>query len=295
MILVDREIREAVSTKRLSIANFDKSSVQPASYDLRIGDLVYAPPDPDKPYNLAANGGSYRLPPYGNAVLTTFEDLKLPADMLGRIGLKSGFARRGLFASTGPQIDPGFEGKLFISVFNLTAASQLLRYLETFLTIEFHSLEKRPERTYEGPYQGKYTAGPEVMDALVRLEGLSLSQMQAQFTELQQHVKTWSALAGRFDEFLSELKRHTQAIEELTQRRKNGAEGPVEARQLTLRQAIDEILDLFKRKKRLFYSDIVEELRIDLSTAMKACEQLRKRGLIEGEPDGKTRATNTRR
>ena len=130
MILVDREIRQAVSSHELVISEFSDECVQPASYDLRIGNNVYVPTsDPNNPLDLSANGHIYKLPPYGNAVLTTHENLELPDKMVGRIGLKSGFARRGLVASTGPQIDPGFKGKLFVSIFNLTAASHVLTFL----------------------------------------------------------------------------------------------------------------------------------------------------------------------
>jgi dCTP deaminase len=215
MILVDHAIQESVRTGKLTISNFENDCVQPASYDLRIGEMIYAPAQPDKPYNMAANGGAYRLPPYGAAVLTTFEDLRLPVNMLGRIGLKSGFARKGLLASTGPQIDPGFEGKLFISLFNLTAGAHVLKFKESFLTIEFHTLESTPDHAYSGPYQGKYTVGPEVLDSLVRLEGLTLSQMQSQFTELAKHVEKWSAFSGRLDEFLDTMNDQATAIREL--------------------------------------------------------------------------------
>jgi len=294
MILVDHQIRDAVRQQHLFIRNFDESSVQPASYDLRIGNLVYAPPAPDHPVDLSIDGGFYRLPPYGNALLTTHEDLKLPDDIAGRIGLKSGLARRGLVASTGPQIDPGFEGKLFVSVFNLTATSLVLKYLDTFLTVEFHALEKKPEKTYQGPYQGKYAPGAEAIDPLVRLEGVSLSQMQAQFTQLQQHVTAWANLASRFDEFLTELRKHTKAIGRLTAAEGNGRT-PLEARRLTLQQAMDEILRLFREKKRLFYSDIMEELQLDLATVVNACEVLTRKGLIEGMQNGPGRTKKTRR
>jgi dCTP deaminase len=198
MILVDHAIQERLRAGDLQITNFADECVQPASYDLRIGELIHSPAEPGKPYNMATNGGAYRLPPYGAAILQTYEDLKIPDTMLGRIGLKSGFARKGLLASTGPQIDPGFEGKLFISLFNLTAGAHVLKYKDSFLTIEFHTLDDTPTHPYRGPYQGKYTVGPEVLDSLVRLEGLTLSQMQSQFTELAKHVEKWSAFASRF-------------------------------------------------------------------------------------------------
>ena len=82
MILVDMQIRDKIGGAGI-VAPFDPNCVQPASYDLRIGPLVYAPPKPDEPMDLSASGGVYRLPPYGNAVLTTYENLKLPPDILG--------------------------------------------------------------------------------------------------------------------------------------------------------------------------------------------------------------------
>src|SRR5713101_7809564 len=168
VILVDHQIRKAIDRGELVITDFDERSLQPASYDLRIGSHIYGGQEPDKPIDLTANGRAYRLPPYGNVVLETLEDLKVPVNMTGRIGLKSGFARRGLIASTGPQIDPGFEGKLFVSLFNVTAVAHVLEYADTFLTIEFHHLDSKPTTSYECPYQGRYSIGADVLDALVR-------------------------------------------------------------------------------------------------------------------------------
>lgn len=157
MILVDRQIKDIVAKDGV-VSPFDAACVQPASYDLRIGQHVYAPPTPDHPTDLSENGGVFRLPPYGAAVLTTYEDLKMPADMVGRFGLKSGFARKGIVASTGPQIDPGFEGKLFISIFNVAAISHVLEYRDTFLTVEFHKLEERPASS-ERSFAWRATSG----------------------------------------------------------------------------------------------------------------------------------------
>jgi dCTP deaminase len=307
MILVDYLIRDRVDKGGdFEIRNFDPKSVQPASYDLRLGNLIYLPtqPHPDEPIDLADRGGAYRLPPYGAAVVTTYEDLKLPSNVLGRIGLKSSLARIGLIASTGPQIDPGFNGKLFVSLFNLTAAPHVLKYKDTFLTIEFHTLDTPPEHGYEGPYQGKYTIGPEVLKSLVHLEGFTLSQMQSQFTELAKHVEKWGAFAGRFDEFLEMMNEQNRTTRELVSLLKSsGAVGPareaLEAappnRKLTAQQAADEILMLFRKKKKLYYSDIAEQLSIDLGTVVKACELLQKRGLIEGAGNGTPATKKPRR
>jgi len=209
MILVDHQIREAVRSGKLRIDKFSDDCVQPASYDLRVGHLVYSPSSDrlDKPIDISANGGAHRLPPYGTAVLITFETLGLPDSMVGLFGLKSGFSRRGLHASTAPQVDPGFKGKLFVSIMNLTPVSHIIRYKDTFLSIEFHQLDQRPTKPYEGPYQGREDITPDIFEDLVRLEGLNLTQIQSQFSELSRHLQRWTALAARFDEFLSEMKK----------------------------------------------------------------------------------------
>jgi dCTP deaminase len=299
VVLVDHQIRDAVEQKHLCIENFDETCLQPASYDLRIGSLVYSPslPNPDKPYDLSKNGGAYRIQPYGSAVLMTHETLKLPSDMIGRFGLKSGFARRGLFASTGPQVDPGFDGKLFVSVLNLTPASHVLSYQETFLSIEFHTLGEKPEKIYEGPYQHKRDIGPEILADLVRLEGLNLSQMQHQFTELSQHVKEWSGLATRFDEFLAVMDKQSTALETLTKQLAAGLgmgrEAGAKARRMTLKQAKTEIVALFRKSPTLFYSDIAEALGLDYETVIKATEQLEKEGIIEASKNEKRKTKTT--
>jgi dCTP deaminase len=301
MILVDHLIRSRVADGTLNIGNFEKSCVQPASYDLRLGNLIYSPLQPERAIDLTnGGGGAYRLPPYGTAIVTTFEDLKLPNNLLGRIGLKSSFARTGLVASTGPQIDPGFNGKLFVSLFNLTAAPHVLKYRDTFLTIEFHTLDTVPEHGYEGPYQGKHTIGPEVLESLVKLEGLTLSEMQSQFTELAKHVEKWSSFAARFDEFIATMNEQNSAIRQLISqgRVEKISDDAVEIipplREISVEDAADEILILFRKRKKLYYSDIAELLSIDLRIVIKACALLEKRGVIEGAKNVTTRAKRAR-
>ncbi len=302
MVLVDHQIREEVGKKTLGIKNFDEKCLQPASYDLRIGSLIYSPSSAavEKPIDLSKNGGAYRIAPYGSAILTTFETLHMPNDMVGRFGLKSGFARRGLFASVGPQVDPGFEGNLFISVLNLTPTSHVVSYKETFLSIEFQKLDAKPEKIYEGPYQHRHDINPEILQDLVRSEGVNLSQMQTQFGELSRHVKEWSGIAYEFKDFLKQMGMQTNALMELS---KQMAEmtmagqrtAPVEPRHMDLKKAKAEIFVLFQKKHKLFYSDIAEELNLDYETVIKACEQLQKEGSIEGVNIGKKTTKKTRK
>lgn len=296
MLLVDHRIREAIQQNRLG-RNFDELGVQPASYDLRVGRYLWSPASeaPEKPIDLASNGGAHRIPPYGVVILQTHETFTMPDDYVGRLGLKSGFARRGFIASIGPQVDPGFRGKLFVSLTNQNPGSQVVKYKETFLTVEFSTLEEKPEKGYEGPYQNRESIGPEILEDLVRMEGLNLSQIQHQFTELREHVEKWSNLATRFDEFLQQMalerkamNRQTAAIQELALSHSEPVTADeaeeIEIREISHEQAVKEILELFQKKQQrnLYYSDIIEALRLTLATVMEACKELEEKGLIVG-------------
>jgi hypothetical protein len=127
--------------------------------------------------------------------------------------------------------------------------------------------------------------------------------MQNQFTELAKHVERWNVFARRFDEFLQKMDGEVNAIRELVSaigasKNKLNPElanlNPV-IRDITAPQAAEEILILFRKKKKLYYSDIAEELSLDLRTVIKACELLLKRGLIEGVPDEQKRPKRSRR
>jgi dCTP deaminase len=290
MILVDRQIREMIQRGSLG-ENFDEGCIQPASYDLRIGANVYSSDSLDRAIDLSRNSGAHRIPPYGIAVLQTYETFTMPDNWVGRFGLKSSFARRGLFASTGPQVDPGFNGKLIVSLMNQTPRSHVIGFKEEFLSIEFHQLSETPQQTYHGPYQHRKDVGPEILSDLVRLEGLDLSQMQSQFTELVQHVKEWQSLAGRFDEFLRVMNDMIRRNEELQKMVVDLAAAKsmsiaeiAETRDISPEDAEKEVLALFHKhhSEQLYYSDIADELNLDFGTVINACKALEDQGLIQG-------------
>jgi hypothetical protein len=108
-------------------------------------------------------------------------------------------------------------------------------------------------------------------------------------------VEKIDLLFSRFDTLLGELKRqgdmmnrHIVAVESLAQgaaARVAGDLAPIEARQIDVDQAVQEIHTLFRSRRRLFYSDIAQELHLDIGTVMDACAELERRGLIEAESE----------
>lgn len=166
MILVDEEIKEAVNNGEIELSDFSEKCLQPASYDLRVG---------EEGFTLSAgrvisiqNEGVLEIQPGDFALVMTHEKLQLPTNMLGRFGLRSAYARMGLLATAGPQVDPGFEGKLVIGIVNFSSQSIKLRYLRPFCTLELERLRRSASAPYGGPYQGQEHLTDKIISGILK-------------------------------------------------------------------------------------------------------------------------------
>jgi len=189
MILVDFQIERAIAQGEIGIRGFSKECVQPASYDLRVGGEGYTSSsggtvDIEKEGALGIKPGEF-------ALVLTHEYLRLPANFLGRFGLRSVYARRGLLAATGPQVDPGFEGKLAIGLVNFSPEVISLPYLDRFCSLELHKLDEPARHAYEGPYQKQEHLGEHIVSQLPQetmpLAMMFFAQLAAYF-QLAQHT-----------------------------------------------------------------------------------------------------------
>jgi dCTP deaminase len=132
-VLVDTEIRELVATSNF-IEDFDESSLQGASYDLRLG-RQYMTRGVVK--TLTEEAPTVTISSGEFTVLTTYETLNLPLDIVGHFGLTSYWGMRGIVPLFGPQIDPGFYGILVVPVFNAGDSSVSIPLGEKMFTVEF--------------------------------------------------------------------------------------------------------------------------------------------------------------
>lgn len=182
MLLSDGEIKEMLG-KEIVIEGFDEESLQPSSYDMRIGKRALVSHaeteiDVEKNRSVAIRPGEF-------ALLTTYEKVKLASNVAGHIGVKSYYTRKGLVLLAGLQIDPGFEGHLVLGIYNVAPRQLVLDYLSPFCTVEFHKLAKPVERPYIS--KGEQLKGqiPQVdKDYLRTLETQSLSNLAESVRQL---------------------------------------------------------------------------------------------------------------
>jgi len=188
MILNNLQITEAVEKGKIFIEPFEEKQVQAATYDLRVGKQG-ATASAKKLINIQEKG-YLSLKPGDFAVITVLEELRLTPQYTGRIGIRSKFARRGIIATTGPQIDPGYNGRLIIGLTNPTPNSVTFPYKDDFLSIEFHKLEEPSTKPYTGPYQGKMELGPEDIEMIVESESMSITEVLATLNSLSLNVSS---------------------------------------------------------------------------------------------------------
>ncbi|WP_297509325.1 dCTP deaminase [Thermococcus sp.] len=144
MILPDWKIR-----KGILIEPFSEESLQPAGYDLRVGDEAYVE---GKLVDVKGEG-KVTIPPGSYALILTLERVKLPDGVMGDMKLRSSLAREGLLGSFA-WVDPGWDGKLTLGIYNASHEAVDLEYGERFVQIAFVRLEGPARNPYRGNYQG---------------------------------------------------------------------------------------------------------------------------------------------
>ena len=187
MILSDRDIR-AAQGNGINIDPFSDELVQPASYDLRVGNRAACASN--KQVTDLAEAGFVEIKPGDFVIVTTYERIELSARHVGRFGLTSTHARKGLIATVGAQIDPGFHGRLTVGLTNLSAKPVILPHKDIFLTTEFHRLEQDVETSYSGPYQDRDELSPEDIKIVMEREYMSQTEMMRTLESLVTTVES---------------------------------------------------------------------------------------------------------
>jgi dCTP deaminase len=169
-ILPDTEIIELClhsNGRAPLIAPFDAERVQPASYDMTLGnefiifdlipfqviDLANPPKVVGSKVNVADDEYITLMP--GKFILgVTQEWLDCPINIAAKLDGKSSLARFGLLIHvTGGFVDPGFRGPLTLEILNVFPVPILLRPKLPFCQVGFQYLQSPASRPYAGRYQ----------------------------------------------------------------------------------------------------------------------------------------------
>jgi len=173
------------------IVGFLSKSLQGASYDLHLGDEYLKG---GSLYKLDSSTSQYlEIPAHDVVVVATSEKVNIPTDLVGHFGLRLGLVMKGLVLNNEPQIDPGYSGRLFCLLYNLTDKSIILTDNQSFATIEFETVEGTCNE-YKGPYRKADHISDAVREILPRsgLKELSddFKKMESRLTRKVDHFYT---------------------------------------------------------------------------------------------------------
>src|ERR1044072_3014588 len=120
---------------------FHAGNLGPASYDLVLGpECWYADhlKQSGEAKRILSDGEKLILHPNSITFVSTRETLNMPFYLTARFNLKLRLLHEGLLLGAGPQIDPGFVGRLSCPLHNISSDKISLTCGESFAVIEFH-------------------------------------------------------------------------------------------------------------------------------------------------------------
>jgi dCTP deaminase len=179
--LSGKKIAEMVRDGKLRIDPFDHQLIQPASYDLRLGPKILASPLPSEKcgtvIELTKSNPSFQVN-FGQMVgVLSLEKIQLPLDICGRFGIRSSFARRGLNAFGGLQLDPGWRGRLNMNFLNVGPEPIKLTLHDPLFSVEFQRLEEPAGSEYNGPYQDQNDFTADQYDYILKARDTGLAEI----------------------------------------------------------------------------------------------------------------------
>jgi dCTP deaminase len=163
--------------------HIDAKFLEPASYDIRAGRVLVSRRgivDLSKESVVLRHGDW--------AEVESLEKFELPLNVAATMGLRSGLTRKGLDWFGGPQIDPGYRGKLYTSVFNTAVTPVELTFGMPFATVNFHRLGKDASHAYSGKFQEQVTFPEEDVERMLKMETHTLSDVIQSVGLLEQTV-----------------------------------------------------------------------------------------------------------
>jgi len=161
MILSDSELKKMIENKELGISPLKSESIQPASIDCHLGNHFLKIDDGKISTITLDSAIQYReletdsivLPAHSFLLATTEEYIRLPDNLTAFVEGRSSIGRMGLFIQNAGWIDPGFEGKITLELYNANSLPIKLDSGRRICQLVFCKMDQPAENPYHGKYQ----------------------------------------------------------------------------------------------------------------------------------------------
>ena len=134
-LLLSNHIHELCQEGLIIASGYERKHLRPASYTLTIGD-DYVDSD-GRRRHLTREKDSFVFSHNSIVYVSAAEELDLPYYIVARFNLRVRWVYDGILLGTGPQVDPGFRGRLSCPLYNLTNLDITIKRGQEFATIDF--------------------------------------------------------------------------------------------------------------------------------------------------------------
>lgn len=163
MILSDKTIRMLAKREKPLIAPIEEEQIQPASVDIRLGNLFSVVEDTASGIIRMNQEIAYKeiraeryiLLPGQFVLATTMEYLNLPNDLTAFVEGRSSMGRMGLFIQNAGWVDPGFCGEITLELYNANRCAIELQAGRRVGQLVFAKMDQEALHPYRGKYQGQ--------------------------------------------------------------------------------------------------------------------------------------------
>ena len=163
MILSDGCLKQRMESGDLVVKPVTEESIQPASIDCRLWNHFLVLESLNTQVISMSREIQYReviaekitLPPKTFLLATTMEYIKLPNDMIAFVEGRSSVGRMGLFIQNAGWVDPGFEGRITLELYNANVLPIELESGRRICQLVFGMMDKASLKPYRGKYQGQ--------------------------------------------------------------------------------------------------------------------------------------------
>lgn len=163
MILSDKTIHAMLKKGELIIDPIDEMSIQPASVDCRLGNHFLVIEDTKMEIMTLDSEITYReiendtitIPAHSFLLATTQEYIKLPNHLTAFVEGRSSIGRMGLFIQNAGWVDPGFEGRITLEIYNANSLPIKLKAGRRICQMVFCRMDQATDNPYRGKYQGQ--------------------------------------------------------------------------------------------------------------------------------------------
>ena len=147
---VEREQIDRAKMGKALIHPFDPERIKQGAYELALSHQAVATSSGTGGTNVPGHPKAFKIDPGQFAVLYTFEEVKVPDNVIAFISVKSSFKGDGLINVSGFHVDPGYEGRLRFSVYNAGSRPLFLVFGRPTFQMWFAEMDADTRDPYPG-------------------------------------------------------------------------------------------------------------------------------------------------